>query len=107
MAKNKRRREFEAVAADALSAAYIRGEITLPQRRRFARAIQRPGDREQIRSAFIQDVATTSPESLTAADVAGKIDFDALLDLLSQFFPKVAKLKKFAGLLKIIMGAVG
>jgi len=106
MAKDKRR-EFEAVGVDAIDAAFARREITAGQRRRFTRALLRPNDREQIRAAFVQDVAATSPASLDLASVAGKLDFDKLFDLLSQFFPKVAKLKKFAGLFKVIMGAVG
>lgn len=106
MAKAKRR-DFELVALDAIEQAWGRGELTAPQRRRFNRAVLKPSQREQIRAAFIQDVADLSPASLSLADVAGKLDFDALFDLLSQFFPKVAKLKKFAGLFKVIMGAVG
>ena len=54
----------------------------------------------------MQDLAATAPAELSLADVAGKIDFDKVFDLLSQFFPKVARLKKFAGLFKVIMGAV-
>ena len=104
MAKSQRR-DFEVVASDAIDSAWQRGELTPAQRRRFNRAVLKPSQREQIRAAFIQDVADLSPASLSLADVAGKLDFDALFDLLSQFFPKVAKLKKFAGLFKLIMGA--
>lgn len=106
MAKAQRR-DFEVVALDAIEQAWGRGEITAPQRRRFNRAVLKPTQREQIRAAFIQDVADLSPASLSLAEVAGKVDFDKLFDLLSQFFPKVAKLKKFVGLFKLIMGAVG
>jgi len=104
MAKSQRR-DFEVVASDAIDSAWQRGELTPAQRRRFNRAVLRPTQREQIRAAFVQDLAATAPAELSLADVAGKIDFDAVFDLLSQFFPKVAKLKKFAGLFKLIMGA--
>ena len=106
MAKAQRR-DFELVALEAIEQAWGRGELTAPQRRRFNRAVLRPAQREQLRAAFVQDVADLSPASLSLAEISGKLDFDKLFDLLSQFFPKVAKLKKFAGLFKVIMGAVG
>ena len=104
MAKSQRR-DFEVVASDAIVSAWQRGELTPAQRRRFNRAVLRPAQRDQIRAAFVQDLAATAPAALSLADVAGKLDFDAVFDLLSQFFPKVAKLKTFAGLFKLIMGA--
>ena len=48
--------------------------------------------------------AIVDPQALKLADVAGKIDFDSLLDALTAFFPKLANLKKFAPLFKVLIG---
>ena len=99
----RKRREFEQVAADALDQARINGDITRPQFRQMFRAIkEQPAIRDQIRGEFVK---TLTPEQLTGAMTPEfKLDFDALFDLLAMFFPKLASVKKFAGLFRRIMG---
>lgn len=101
--RRRKRREFELVAADALNLAIQSGDVGSGDGQEILNAIQRrPVLRERIRSAFVTD---TPPESIEAATTPeGKIDFDAIFDLLAKFFPKLAKAKKFAGLLTAILG---
>lgn len=98
-ANRQKRREFAEVASDAVVDAHGRGEITLEQRQEFVRALKRPRGVETIRSAFASEVG---PEQLKLGEVAGKIDFDKLFDLLTGFFPKLANLKKFFGIFQRI-----
>lgn len=101
--RRRKRREFEVVASEALGLAIKGGEVGTGEGQQMLNAIQRrPVLRERIRSAFIGD---TSPEKIESATTPeGKIDFDAIFDLLATFFPKLAKAKKFAGLFKAILG---
>lgn len=100
----RKRRDFEQVAADALDQARINGDITRPQFRRLFWAVkQQPALRDEIRGEFAQTL--TSDQTAAATTQDGKLDFDAIFDVLAEFFPKLAKLKKFAGLFKRIMGA--
>lgn len=100
--RRRRRREFEAVAREAISLVPI-SQLNGEKARSIIDALRRPRLREQIRSAFVGEV---SKERLSAAELAGKIDFDSLIDLLVEFFPKLATAKKFSGLFKQIVGAI-
>lgn len=101
--RRRKRREFEAVAAEALESAVDAGSIELADAGKIEKALDRPRFREQIRSEFVKQLP---PEKLSVSEVAGKIDFDALFDDLSEFFPKLAKLKKFLPLFKAIVRGV-
>lgn len=100
----RKRREFEQVAADALDQARINGDITRPQFRQLFRAIkEQPAIRDQIRGEFVKTL--TAEQLATATTPEFKLDFDALFEVLAAFFPKLARVKKFAGLFRRIMGA--
>lgn len=98
------RRDFREVAQDAIKRAAVAGTLDADKARNLLTATKRPRHLEQIRAAFVQDVAAQDPQALKLADVAGKIDFDSLLDALTAFFPKLANLKKFAPLFKVLIG---
>lgn len=95
------RRDFELVANDALDRSYSESDLTPPEERRLRRALQRPRARERLRAEFVRSV---DPQSLKLAEVAGKIDFDKLFGALVEFFPKLSRLSKYAGVLKVIVG---
>lgn len=97
-----KRREFEESAADAIDSAMDAGKITVDQSTSFKRALGWPRIREQIRNAFISD---TPVDAIDRAISGGKIDFDLLSDWLENFFPKLAKLRKFARLFQSILGS--
>ena len=100
--RRRRRREWVAVASEAVQTAGEAQLITDQQARQLSRAFRRPPMSEQIRSAFVGEL---DAQQLQSADNGqGKIDFDALIELLIEFFPKLAKWKKFAGLFRQIMG---
>lgn len=100
----RKRRDFEAVAADALDQARVNGDLTRLQFRQLFRAIkEQPALRDELRGQFAK---TLTAEQLAAATTLdAKLDFDALFESLAEFFPKLAKAQKFAGLLRRIMGA--
>jgi hypothetical protein len=95
---------FEAVAADAIDQARVNGDLTRLQFRQLFRAIkEQPAIRDELRGQFAK---TLTAEQLAAATTLdAKLDFDALFESLAEFFPKLAKAQKFAGLLRRIMGA--
>jgi hypothetical protein len=100
--ERRRRREWVRVASDAVIGANVAGLITNQQARQLSRALRQTRISEQIRSAFVGEL---EPAQLESADNGqGKIDFDCLIEVLIGFFPKLAKLKKFAGLFREIMG---
>lgn len=100
--ERRRRREWVAVASEAVQTAGEAKLITDQQARQISRALRRPRFSEQIRAAFVGEL---QPAQLDLADDdKGKIDFDMLLEVLIGFFPKLAKFKKFAGLFRQIMG---
>lgn len=99
--RRRARREFEIVAAEAVRQAETLDLVQPYQEQKLIAALNRPRHREQIRSAFIGQL---SPEALSVAEVAGKVDFDKLFEELTSFFPKLVTAKKFAPLLKIIFG---
>lgn len=98
-ANRQKRREFAAVAIEAAEQAYDRGEIDNDKMTDLSLALRRPRGVETIRSAFANEVG---PEQLKLGEVAGKIDFDRLFDLLTGFFPKLANLRKFFGIFQRI-----
>lgn len=100
--RRKQRREFEESAADAIDSAMDAEKITVDQADSFKRALTWPRIREQIRNAFVSD---TPVGEIDKAIKGGKIDFDLLSDWLENFFPKLAKLRKFAKLFQTILGS--
>lgn len=102
--RRKDRREFREVAQDAIKQAAVRGTLDADKARKLLTATNRPRHLERIRAAFVQNLADEEPQALKLAEVAGKIDFDSLLDALTAFFPKLANLKKFAPLFKVLIG---
>ena len=100
--RQKRRREWVAVASEAVQTAGEAQLITEQQARQLSRAFRRPPISEQIRAAFVGQLEPKQLES--AVHETGKIDFDALIEVLIGFFPKLAKWKKFAELFREIMG---
>ena len=100
--RRKRRREWVAVASEAVQTAGKAELITESQARQLSRALRRPVVSERIRSAFIGEL---QPGQLNGAEhPSGKFDFDSIIDLLIGFFPKMLRLKKFADLVRDIMG---
>lgn len=102
--KRKNRRDFRLVARDAIEQASENGTITAEKAQQLLTATNRPRQLERIRSAFVQDLQSTDPQALNMAEVGAKIDFDSLFDALAAFFPKLANLKKFASLFKLVIG---
>ena len=100
--RRAKRREFEESAADAIDSAMDAEKITVDQATSFKRALNWPRIREQIRNAFISD---TPVNAIDRAVIGGKIDFDLLSDWLENFFPKLAKLRKFSRLFQAILGS--
>ena len=100
--RRRRRREWVAVASEAVQTAGEAQLITDQQARQLSRGLRRPPISEQIRAAFVGELESAQLES--ADNKQGKIDFDALIEVLIGFFPKLAKWKKFAGLFREIMG---
>jgi len=100
--RRKRRREWAAVAIEAVQTAGAAKLITDQQARQLSRAFRLPRFSEQIRAAFVGELESAQLES--ADNGQGKIDFDALIEVLIGFFPKLAKWKKFATLFREIMG---
>ena len=98
-ANRRARRDFAEVAREAVEQAVGNGELETAKAIDIQRALQRPRGVETIRSAFANEVG---PEQLKLGEVAGKIDFDKLFDLLTGFFPKLANLKKFFGIFQRI-----
>ena len=99
--RRRRRREWVAVASEAVQTAGEAKLITDQQARQLSRALRRPRFSEQIRSAFVSELEPAQLDS--AVHETGKIDFDSIIELLIGFFPKLAKWKKFAGLFREIM----
>lgn len=100
--RRKRRREWVRVASEAVQTAGEAGLVTDQQARQLSRGLRRPRISEQIRAAFVGEL---EPAQLESADNGqGKIDFDSIIELLIEFFPKLTKFKKFAGLFREIMG---
>ncbi len=100
--RRKRRREWVAVAREAVQTAGEAKLVTDQQARQLSRGLRRPRISEQIRAAFVGEL---EPAQLESADNGqGKIDFDSIIELLIGFFPKLARFKKFAGLFREIMG---
>jgi hypothetical protein len=100
--RRRRRREWAAVASEAVQTAGEAKLITDQQARQLSRAFRRPRISEQIRAAFVGEL---QPDQLdSAVHETGKIDFDSIIELLIGFFPKLAKWKKFATLFREIMG---
>jgi hypothetical protein len=100
--RRKRRREWVAVAREAVITAGRSDLITVQQANQILRGFRMPRISEQIRSAFVGEL---QPAQLESADNGqGKIDFDSLFEALIVFFPKLARFKKFAGLFREIMG---
>jgi hypothetical protein len=100
--RRRRRREWVAVASEAVQTAGEANLVTDQQARQISRALRRPRFSEQIRAAFVGEL---EPVQLDLADNdKGKIDFDMLIEVLIGFFPKLAKWKKFAELFRDIMG---
>ena len=100
--RRRRRREWVAVASEAVQTAGEAQLITDQQARQLSRALRRPRISEQIRAAFVGEL---QPDQLdSAVHETGKIDFDSIIELLIGFFPKLAKWKKFATLFREIMG---
>jgi hypothetical protein len=100
--RRKRRREWVAVASEAVQTAGEAKLITDQQARQLSRAFRRPPISEQIRAAFVGEL---EPGQLDGAEhPSGKFDFDALIELLIGFFPKMLRMKKFADLVRNIMG---
>lgn len=100
--RRKRRREWVAVASEAVQTAGEAGLVTDQQARQLSRGLRRPRISEQIRAAFVGEL---QPDQLdSAVHETGKIDFDALIEVLIGFFPRLAKWKKFATLFREIMG---
>jgi len=100
--RRRRRREWVAVASEAVQTAGEAKLITNQQARQLSRGLRQPRFSEQIRAAFVGELESAQLES--ADNGQGKIDFDSIIELLIGFFPKLAKLKKFAGLFREIMG---
>jgi hypothetical protein len=99
--RRKRRREWVKVATDALQTAGEAGLVTDQQARQISRGLRKPPIAERIRAAFVNQLEPSQLES--AEHETGKIDFDALIEVLIGFFPKLATWKKFAGLFREIM----
>jgi hypothetical protein len=100
--ERRRRREWVRVASDAVIGANVAGLITNQQARQLSRALRQTRISEQIRSAFVGEL---EPGQLDGAEhPSGKFDFDALIELLIGFFPKMLRMKKFADLVRDIMG---
>lgn len=100
--ERRRRREWVAVASEAVQTAGEAELISNQQARQISRGLRRPRISERIRAAFVTEL---EPAQLESADNGqGKIDFDSIIELLIGFFPKLAKFKKFAGLFREIMG---
>ena len=89
-ANRRARRDFAEVALEAVIDANGRGEIDNEKTVDIQRALKRPRGIETIRAAFSNEVG---PEQLKLGEIAGKIDFDKLFDLLTGFFPKLANSK--------------
>ena len=100
--RRRRRREWVRVASEAVQTAGESGLVTDQQARQLSRALRQTRFSEQIRAAFVGELESAQLES--ADNGQGKIDFDALIEVLIGFFPKLAKWKKFAGLFREIMG---
>jgi hypothetical protein len=100
--RRRRRREWVAVASEAVQTAGEAKLITDQQARQISRGLRRPRFSEQIRAAFVGELEPAQLDS--AVHETGKIDFDSIIELLIGFFPKLAKWKKFAGLFREIMG---
>jgi hypothetical protein len=100
--RRRRRREWVAVASEAVQTAGEAQLITDQQARQLSRAFRRPRISEQIRAAFVGELEPAQLDS--AVHETGKIDFDSIIELLIGFFPKLAKWKKFAELFREIMG---
>ncbi len=100
--RRRRRREWVAVAREAVQTAGEAKLITDQQARQLSRALRRPRFSEQIRAAFVGEL---EPGQLNGAEhPSGKFDFDSIIELLVGFFPKMLRLKKFADLVRDIMG---
>ena len=100
--RRRRRREWVAVASEAVQTAGEAGLVTDQQARQLSRGLRRPVVSERIRSAFIGEL---QPGQLNGAEhPSGKFDFDVLIELLIGFFPKMLRQKKFADLVRDIMG---
>jgi len=100
--RRKRRREWVAVASEAVQTAGEAGLVTDQQARQLSRGLRRPRFSEQIRAAFVGELEAAQLDS--AVHETGKIDFDSIIELLIGFFPKLVKWKKFATLFREIMG---
>ena len=100
--RRRRRREWVAVASEAVQTAGEAGLVTDQQARQLSRGLRQPRFSEQIRAAFVGELEPAQLDS--AVHTGGKIDFDSIIELLIGFFPKLAKWKKFAGLFREIMG---
>ena len=103
----KKRRDFRLVARDAINEAASNGTLPEDKANELIAATNRPRQLERIRAAFVQDLQATDAQALNMAEIGNKIDFDALFDALTAFFPKFAKLKKFAPLIKLVIGLAG
>ena len=100
--RRRRRREWAAVASEAVQTAGEAKLITEQQARQLSRGLRRPRISEQIRAAFVGELELAQLKS--AMHETGRIDFDSIIELLIAFFPKLAKWKKFAELFREIMG---
>ena len=100
--KRKRRREWLAVAVDAVQQAGEEGLLDDQQARQISRGLRKPRISQQIRAAFTQHLESQQLES--AINENGQVDFDSIIDLLMMFFPKLAKLHKFAALWNELKG---
>ena len=100
--KRKPRREWLAVAVDAVQQAGEEGLLNEQQALQISRGLRRPRISQQIRSEFTLHL---EPEQLESAiNENGQVDFDSIIDLLMMFFPKLAKLRKFAALWNELKG---
>ena len=100
--RRRRRREWAAVAAEAVQTAGEAELISETQARQLSRALRQSIVSERMRAAFIGEL---EPGQFNGAEhPSGKFDFDALIELLIGFFPKMLRLKKFADLVRDIMG---
>jgi hypothetical protein len=100
--RRRRRREWVAVASEAVKTAGEAELITESQARQLSRGLRRPIVSERMRAAFIGEL---QPGQLNGAEhPSGKFDFDSIIELLVGFFPKMLRLKKFADLVRDIMG---
>lgn len=105
--KRKGRRDFRLVARDAIKQSAEDGALNAEKAQQLLAATNRPRQLERMRAAFVQDLQSSQPQALSLAEIGSKIDFDNLFDALAEFFPKLANLKKFAPLFKILISLAG